>query len=195
MANGQGSSGCGPAMGWDEWATHDATSLAALVRKGEITAREIAAQVAEGTARVDPKLAAVLGLFDDMVANPDTDGPAKGGLLYAVSVFVKDLARHPPPPAIGPTGRSRRGPALPMLSHRGDVKGTIRPSGGCWLSCSVCVFSGSSTDKDVGHVGSRNDPGRPCSVCGFGTVDRQSGKSRYAPASRFTTKPRVRASL
>ena len=24
-------------MGWDEWAKHDATALAALVRKGELT--------------------------------------------------------------------------------------------------------------------------------------------------------------
>ncbi len=88
MANARG-----PAMAWDEWARHDATSLAALVRGGQVTPREIAAQVAEGVARVDPRIAAVLGLFDDVVANPDTDRPDKSGLLYGVPVFVKDLGQ------------------------------------------------------------------------------------------------------
>lgn len=83
----------GPAMGWDEWAKHDATALAALVRKGEISARQVAAQVAEGVGRVDGRLAAVLGLFDDVVANPDTDHPNRAGLLYGVPVFVKDLGQ------------------------------------------------------------------------------------------------------
>ena len=80
-------------MNWDEWAKHDATALAALVRKGELTPKEIAAQVAEGVARVDPKLGAVLGLYDDVIANPDTDRPNKAGVLYGVPVFVKDLGQ------------------------------------------------------------------------------------------------------
>jgi amidase len=88
MANARG-----PAMAWDEWARHDATSLAALVRGGQVTPREIAAQVAEGVARVDPRIGAVLGLHDDVVANPDTDRPDKSGLLYGVPVFVKDLGQ------------------------------------------------------------------------------------------------------
>jgi amidase len=83
----------GPAMGWDEWAKHDATALAALVRKGELSAKQVAAQVAEGVGRVDGRLAAVLGLFDDVVANPDTDRPNRAGLLYGVPVFVKDLGQ------------------------------------------------------------------------------------------------------
>ncbi len=81
------------AMGWDEWARHDATALAALVRKREVSPREIAAQVAEGVGRVDGALAGVLGLFEDVVANPDADGPNKAGLLYGVPVFVKDLGQ------------------------------------------------------------------------------------------------------
>lgn len=81
------------AMGWDEWATHDATALAALVRKGELSPQEIAAQVAEGVGRVDGALAGVLGLFEDVVANPDADRPNKAGLLYGVPLFVKDLGQ------------------------------------------------------------------------------------------------------
>ncbi len=80
-------------MGWNQWARHDATALAALVRKGEITPKEIAAQVAECVARVDPKLNAVLGLYDDVIANPDTDKPNEAGVLYGVPVFIKDLGQ------------------------------------------------------------------------------------------------------
>ncbi|MCC6717190.1 MAG: amidase [Acetobacteraceae bacterium] len=83
----------GPAMGWDEWARHDATALAALVRRGEISARQIAAQVAEGVGRVDARIGAVLGLFDDVVANPDTNRPNRAGVLYGVPVLVKDLGQ------------------------------------------------------------------------------------------------------
>ena len=81
------------AMGWDEWAKHDATALAALVRKGEVSPKELAAQVAEGVGRVDGQLAGVLGLFEDVVANPDADRPNKAGLLYGVPLFVKDLGQ------------------------------------------------------------------------------------------------------
>jgi hypothetical protein len=35
-------------MNWDEWAQHDGTALAARVRKGELTATELAAQAAAG---------------------------------------------------------------------------------------------------------------------------------------------------
>ena len=86
-------SGRGQAMGWDEWARHDGTALAALVRKGELSPRDIAAQVAEGVGRVDATLGAVLGLYDDVITNPDTNGPNKTGALYGVPVFVKDLGQ------------------------------------------------------------------------------------------------------
>jgi amidase len=58
------------AMSWDEWARHDATALAGLVRKGEVTAAELAAQVAAGAAKVDPAVGAVVELFEDVVADP-----------------------------------------------------------------------------------------------------------------------------
>ena len=80
-------------MNWDEWARLDATALAALVRKGEVSPKELAAQVAEGVAKVDGRLSGVLGLFEDVVANPDADGPNKAGLLYGVPLFVKDLGQ------------------------------------------------------------------------------------------------------
>jgi amidase len=78
-------------MTWNEWVNHDATAMAALVKAGKITPKELAAQAAAAVDRLDPKLNAVLGLYDDVLANPDKDGPSHDGLLYGVPIFLKDL--------------------------------------------------------------------------------------------------------
>ena len=69
-------------MSWSEWASHDAVGLAELVRKGEVTARELALQVAAGIERFNPELNAVLEIFDDRVGGLDAawapDGPLAG---------------------------------------------------------------------------------------------------------------------
>src|SRR5579864_6269349 len=81
----------GPALSWDEWASHDATALAALVKAKKVTPRELATQAAAAVRRLDGKLQAVLGLYDDVLENPDKDGPSRDGLLYGVPIFLKDL--------------------------------------------------------------------------------------------------------
>lgn len=81
----------GPAMSWAEWGKHDATALADLVRRKQVTAKELAAQAAAAVERLNPKLAAVLGLFDDVLADPDRDGPDRNGKLYGVPILLKDL--------------------------------------------------------------------------------------------------------
>lgn len=81
----------GQAMGWDEWARHDGTSLSHLVRTGQVTAAELARQTAAAVDLVDPKLEAVLEVFGDVVVNPDTDHPDPNGKLYGVPIFLKDL--------------------------------------------------------------------------------------------------------
>lgn len=83
----------GLAMSWEEWSRKDGMALAALIRRKQVTAREVARQVAAGVERTDPKLAAVLEIFADVVRNPDTDKPAKDGRLYGVPMFLKDLDR------------------------------------------------------------------------------------------------------
>ena len=40
-------------MSWDEWARHDGVALAARVKKGELTAAELAVQAAAGIAKVE----------------------------------------------------------------------------------------------------------------------------------------------
>jgi amidase len=86
------------AMSWDEWARHDATALADLVRKGEVTPAELAAQVAAGVAKTNPAVSAVVELFEDVVGDPLKDGMDPSGVFAGVPYFMKDL---------GPTLRGR----------------------------------------------------------------------------------------
>ncbi|SDB73744.1 amidase [Belnapia rosea] len=85
-------------MSWDEWAKQDAVGLAALVRGGELTATELAAQAAAGIARLNPTLSAVVEVFEDAVAEPATDGTRLDGPFAGVPWLMKDL---------GPTIRGR----------------------------------------------------------------------------------------
>ncbi len=79
------------AMNWDEWARHDGVALAELVRTRQVSAQQLADQAAAAVERLNPKLEAVIELFDDVRRNPDTDGPDKSGKLYGVPIFLKDL--------------------------------------------------------------------------------------------------------
>ena len=79
------------AMSWSEWADHDGIGLAERVRKGEVTAAELAAQAAAGIARLDPQLDAVVEVFDDVVADPLKDGMNPGGVFAGLPYLMKDL--------------------------------------------------------------------------------------------------------
>jgi amidase len=81
----------GLAMSWDEWHKHDGLALAERVRAKEVTAKELSAQAAEAVGRLDPSIEAVLGIYEDAVADPDRDGPSKTGRLYGVPMLLKDL--------------------------------------------------------------------------------------------------------
>ena len=101
-------------MGWQEWVTHDAVSLAGLVRSGEVTARELAQQAAAAVSRVNPVLSAVVEVFEDVVEDPACDGMNAQGPLAGVPFFIKDL---------GPTlrGRLQEMGSLLMRGHRAQA--------------------------------------------------------------------------
>ena len=114
------------AMSWAEWATHDATALAGLVRRGEVTAAELAQQASAAIALVNPSVGAVVETFDDAVADPTLDGMDAGGAFAGVPYLMKDL---------GPTLRGRlqeMGSRL-MQGHRAAadsyLTGRIRHAG------------------------------------------------------------------
>ena len=114
------------AMSWDEWATHDAVGLAERVRKGEVTAAELAAQAAAAIARVNGPLDAVVEVFDDVVADPLADGLRPEGVFAGVPYLMKDL---------GPTlaGRRQEFGSMLMQGHRPTqdafLTGRIRQAG------------------------------------------------------------------
>ncbi|MDP2803414.1 MAG: amidase [Phreatobacter sp.] len=79
------------AMSWSEWARHDATALAERVRKGDVTATELAAQTSAAVAGLNPALDAVVEIFDDVVADPLKDGMDPAGVFAGVPYLMKDL--------------------------------------------------------------------------------------------------------
>ena len=85
-------------MSWNEWAQHDGVGLAARVRKGELTAKELARQAAAGVAKVNPALSGVVELFEDVIADPAKDGANLAGPFAGLPFLMKDL---------GPTMKGR----------------------------------------------------------------------------------------
>ena len=58
------------AMSWQAWSEQDGVGLAALVRSGQVTPAELAAQASAAIALTNPALSAVVEVFDDVVADP-----------------------------------------------------------------------------------------------------------------------------
>src|SRR5258708_5363492 len=85
-------------MSWNEWAQHDGVALAARVRKGELTAKELARQAAAAVAKVNPTLSGVVELFEDVIADPAKDGANLAGPFAGLPFLMKDL---------GPTMKGR----------------------------------------------------------------------------------------
>ncbi len=135
------------AMSWDEWANHDAVSLAERVRKGELTARELAAQAAAGIAMTNPEVCAVVEVFDDVVEDPLKDGMNPGGAFAGVPYLMKDL---------GPTlkGRLQEMGSLLMRGNRAAadsyLAGRIRQAG--------LNIIGRSTTPEFGVCSSAENP-------------------------------------
>ncbi len=135
------------AMSWDEWVRHDATALAARVRRHEVTPAELAAQAAAAIARVNPALNAVIEVFDDVVADPLKDGMDADGVFAGVPYLMKDL---------GPTlkGRRQEMGALLMQGHvaaaDSHLTGRIRAAG--------LNIMGRTTTPEFGTCGSAENP-------------------------------------
>ena len=134
-------------MTWNEWAAHDALGLAALVRKGEVTPHELAAQAAAAVAKVNPALSAVVEVFDDVVKDPRADGMNPGGPFAGIPYLMKDL---------GPTLKGRRQEMGSRLM-RGNVAaadsfltGKIRAAG--------LTIMGRSSTPEFGVCGSAENP-------------------------------------
>ncbi len=67
------------AMSWAEWSRHDGVALAELVRCRQVSAQQIAAQAAAAVDRLNPKLEAVIEVFDDSRGQSRHGRPGQGG--------------------------------------------------------------------------------------------------------------------
>ena len=134
-------------MSWEEWAAHDALGLAERVRKGELSAAELARQAAAGIAKTNPALSAVVEVFDDVVADPLKDGLDPGGPFAGVPFLMKDL---------GPTlkGRLQEQGSLFMRGHR--------PAADTWLTQRMrragLNLMGRTTTPEFGVCSSAENP-------------------------------------
>ena len=135
------------AMSWDEWARHDAVALAERVRRGELSAAELARQAAAGIAKTNPALSAVVEVFEDVVADPLKDGMNPDGPLAGVPFLMKDL---------GPTLKGR-------LQEQGSLfmRGN-RPTEDAWLTRQMrkagLNLIGRSTTPEFGVCSSAENP-------------------------------------
>jgi Asp-tRNA(Asn)/Glu-tRNA(Gln) amidotransferase A subunit family amidase len=114
------------AMSWDEWARHDGVALAERVARGELTAKDLAAQAAAAIAAVNAPLSAVIEVFDDVVRDPAKDGADLSGPFAGLPFLMKDL---------GPTlyGRLQEMGSLLMRRNRATadtfLTGKMRKAG------------------------------------------------------------------
>jgi amidase len=127
----------GLAMSWEEWSKKDGIALADLVKKKKISARDVARQVAAGVGLMNPTLAGVLEVFDDVVKNPNADGPAKDGRLYGVPIFLKDLG----------SGLKGRKIEAGSKFHKGDVAKATDPNILNFLSAGLVPIGRSTTPE------------------------------------------------
>lgn len=77
-------------MNLTEYTQYDATGLAELVRKTEVTATELAENAREAAHLINPKINAVLEIFDDVVDDPYKDGMQRTGEFHGVPMLLKD---------------------------------------------------------------------------------------------------------
>jgi amidase len=80
-------------MNLGEYASYDALGLAELVRKRDVTPKELAATAAQAIATVNPQVNAVVETYDDRIGGLDEaslgDGPFRG-----VPFLIKDVGGH-----------------------------------------------------------------------------------------------------
>jgi len=98
-------------MSWAEWFGKDGLGLAQLVKDGEVTASELAAQAATAISSVNPQINGVIEIFEDAVSDATVNGANPEGAFAGLPFLLKDL---------GPTlaGRLQEQGSLYMKGNR-----------------------------------------------------------------------------
>lgn len=77
-------------MKLSEYASHDATGLAQLVARGEVSAKRLRECAAAAAAALDPDLRAILEIYRDRVEHGDPESSATGAFA-GMPFFLKDI--------------------------------------------------------------------------------------------------------
>jgi len=80
-------------MNLDEYAGYDALGLARLVERKEVSPRELAATALKAIEAVNPKLNAVIEIYDDRIAGLDAKSLGRGP-FRGVPFLIKDVGPH-----------------------------------------------------------------------------------------------------
>ena len=80
-------------MNLDEYASYDALGLARLVERKEVSPRELAATALQAIEAVNPKLNAVIEIYDDRIAALDAKTLGRGP-FRGVPFLIKDVGPH-----------------------------------------------------------------------------------------------------
>ena len=113
-------------LSWNEWAQQDGVALAARVKNGELTAKQLASQANAAIAKLNPALSAVVEVFEDAIEDPGSDGANLEGPFAGLPFLMKDL---------GPTmkGRLQEMGSLLMRGNRATadtfLTGKMRQAG------------------------------------------------------------------
>ena len=76
---------------WATWGRIDATELAAKLRAKDVTIPEVMHQFADAISIQNPRLNAVIEVFDDVLDDPDSSGANPDGPFYGVPILIKDM--------------------------------------------------------------------------------------------------------
>ncbi|MYW72901.1 amidase, partial [Pseudonocardia sp. SID8383] len=126
-----------PAVGisWDDYRSHDAVGLAALVAAGEVSAADLLEAAVARADAVEPGLNAIRLRLDD-AARSRARGPLTGPFA-GVPFLVKDLAQHL---AGVPTASGSR----PLADHpRPETSTVVRR----WTEAGLVVFGRTATPE------------------------------------------------
>jgi amidase len=79
-------------MRFDEYSRYDAIGLAELVRRGEVSAPELARTALAAIAQVNPKINAVVETFPDRAASASASGPLGGVPFLRKDILIQEEA-------------------------------------------------------------------------------------------------------
>lgn len=108
----------------EEYAAQDGVALAGLIARGEVTVAEVAASARAAIGRANPRVRAVVEIYEDRFATPDQglgNGPMRG-----VPFLIKDVSDHFGGRKMEHGSRLCQGYVVPKDDHYADM---IKASG------------------------------------------------------------------